>query len=302
MSDDPSGRTLPPRSLTRFQRWDLKRLVRAAGKGKGEPLDEADWEAYFSYSAEPLNRVGRWFLRSLPSSPRCGFCGAPFQGFGGAMIRPLGYRPSTKNPNLCSTCVELSPPGGATLDMGVLFADVRGFTSLSERAGPQAARGVLSRFYACAEQVFFPEALIDKVIGDAVMALYIPTLMASAVGRGGPAPHAKIAQVMLSHARELLERMGYGTEDGPEVDVGVGLAFGKAFIGHVGRGAVHDFTAIGDVVNTASRLQGVAGPGEAVLSANLAALLPEPVGIAETVTLKGKQNPLATRRVSWFGT
>ena len=63
---------------------------------------------------------------------------------------------------------------------------------------------------------------------------------------------------------------------------------------------MHDFTAVGDVVNTASRLQGQAAGGEVVLSARLARLLPSPVGVPEQVVLKGKQEPCDIRRVQWF--
>ncbi len=75
---------------------------------------------------------------------------------------------------------------------------------------------------------------------------------------------------MVDHARELLQRIGYGTPDGPEFELGVGIDFGEAFIGNIGNAAVHDFTAVGDVVNTASRLQGQAASGEVVLSARVA--------------------------------
>ena len=88
---------------------------------------------------------------------------------------PLGYRPSRKNPNLCVTCVEASPPGGVTIDTGVLFADLRGFTALSEARTPREVSDMLRRFYKCAEGRLFPEALIDKLIGDEVMALYLPS-------------------------------------------------------------------------------------------------------------------------------
>jgi adenylate cyclase len=278
----------------------MKRLAKAAGKKSGEPLGPEDWKAYFELASQPSTRAGKWVLRTLPSSPRCGFCGAPFAGFGGALVRPLGFRPSTKNPSICGTCVELSPPGGTTMDLGVLFADVRGFTTLSEREGADAARLVLRDFYACAEAVLFPEALIDKVIGDAVMALYVPSLVTRSAGRSGAATPGEVVRVMVSHARELLERMGYASGQTPPVGVGIGLAYGEAFIGHVGSGTVHDFTAVGDVVNTASRLQGAAAPGEVVLTADLAALLDDEVGAAETLTLKGKEQAVPVRRVRWF--
>jgi adenylate cyclase len=95
-------------------------------------------------------------------------CGAPFAGIGGRLVRPLGYRPSRKNPTLCATCVELAPPGGMTTEVGVLFADLRGFTARSEAITPHEASRLLRRFYAVAEEVLFPKAMIDKLIGDEV--------------------------------------------------------------------------------------------------------------------------------------
>ncbi len=63
---------------------------------------------------------------------------------------------------------------------------------------------------------------------------------------------------------------------------------------------MHDFTAVGDVVNTASRLQGQAASGEVVLSARLGAQLEEPIGVPERLTLKGKREPLDAYRIRWF--
>ena len=284
-----------------LQRQARRRVARLARKRHGEPLNSADWQAYFEFFAQPTTRGAKWVLRSLPSSPRCGFCGAPFAGFGATLVRPFGYKPSRKNPNLCASCVEMSPPGGATIDIGVLFADVRGFTTLSERDGSTAATDLLRRFYAHAEEVFFPEALIDKLIGDEVMALYVPMMIDRAADTPSADSLRRIAKMMLAHARELLERAGYGTDDGPTLELGIGMDFGEAFLGHVGSGAVHDFTAIGDVVNTASRLQHEAAAGEVVLSDRLARHLSDLPGAAESLTLKGKDEPLAARRVQWFG-
>src|SRR6476659_4619761 len=156
-------------------------------------------------TSDPASRTVGRVLRSLPSSPRCGICGAPFSGFGARLIRPLGYRPSRKSPNLCATCVEAAPPGGMTTEACVLFADIRGFTSLSEQTDPQQVGALLRRFYASAERVLFPEAIIDKLIGDEVMALYLPMY-----GR-----FEEAAPVMLDHARKLLSAVGYGGEDPP---------------------------------------------------------------------------------------
>lgn len=279
------------RRLTLFQRAARRHLVKHARKNPGEPLSEEDWAAYFSHGTHTSVRVWNRILQSLPASPRCGFCGAPFHGLGSHLVRPLGYRPSRKNPNLCATCVELAPPGGMTTDAGVLFADVRGFTALSEGADPREVSVLLRRFYACAEDVLFPEALIDKLIGDEVMALYLPMFFTQP---GGP----DVATVMLGHAGALLRKVGYGTRDGPFLEVGIGLDFGAAFVGNIGDRAVHDFTAIGDVVNTAARLQGEARGGEIVISARAAAVLGAVPGEPVELAVKGKAKPVAAFRLT----
>jgi len=186
-----------------------------------------------------------------------------------------------------------------TLEIGVLFADLRGFTAASESRAPAEVSTELRRFYAHAEKVFFPEALIDKLIGDEVMALYVPPFMMPAAPMGDDV-RRHVARVMLDHARELLERVGYGAAGAPDFEVGIGLDFGEAFIGNIGHTSVHDFTAVGDVVNTASRLQGRAAAGEVLLSERLAQFLPTQVGVPEQVELKGKQEPCDARRVRWF--
>jgi len=142
--------------LTWWQRMALRRMRRAARKGADEPLASEDWAAYFEMASGRMGSAVSGVLRALPSSPRCGICGAPFSGFGSRLIRPLGYRQSRKSPNLCAACVEASPPGGMTTEAGVLFADLRGFTRLSEQADPEAVSALLRRFYACAEDALSP--------------------------------------------------------------------------------------------------------------------------------------------------
>ena len=265
-----------------------RRMRKAARKANGEPLSPEDWEVFFELATDPAELRLKRFMCALPSSPRCGVCGAPFAGIGGRLIRPLGYRQSRKCPNLCATCVEASPPGGMTMRTGVLFADIRGFTSISERSDPAAVSAMLRRFYAAAEDVLFPDALIDKLIGDEVMALYLP------YGR----LREDAAAVMLEHARLLLTAVGYGGRDGPFAEVGVGLDYGEAFVGNVGGGSYSDFTAIGDVVNVAARLQGEAAGGEIVASARLVERLDPIPGEPIELALKGKAEPVAAYRIA----
>jgi len=289
--------------LTRYQRLALRRLIKHAGLRPGQPLTSNDWQAYFEFSTVRSTRAVHRVMRALPSSPRCGMCGAPFAGLGSRFVRPLGFRPSRKNPSLCATCVELAPPGGITTEVGVMFADLRGFTTRSESITPQEATALLRRLYAVAEDVLFPEALIDKLIGDEVMALYLPIFVAGSSFTPDDADRRTVAKVMLGHARRLLEGLGYGSPEGPSLELGIGLDYGEAFVGNIGGGsAVSDFTAIGDVVNTAARLQSNASSGEVLVAERLARFLDEPVGALERLAVKGKHEPVAAQRVRWFET
>jgi adenylate cyclase len=113
------------------------------------------------------------------------------------------------------------------------------------------------------------------------MALYLPQLLS-----------AHWEDELVRDARELLTSVGYGTSAGPWVQLGVGLDIGRAYVGNVGHGEVKDFTAVGDVVNTAARLQAAAGAGQIVLSERLFERLgARPANAAATtLTLKGKQD------------
>ena len=85
--------------LTLWQRSVLRNLRRTARRPDGEPLAPEDWEAYFRLMSSRSGRLWSGLLRSLPTSPRCGICGAPFAGFGSRLVRPLGYRPSRGDGN-----------------------------------------------------------------------------------------------------------------------------------------------------------------------------------------------------------
>jgi adenylate cyclase len=276
--------------LTLWQRFALREVRHAAGRRGDEPMSSEDWAAEYEVSNGAVARGIRRVLRALPSSPRCGRCGAPFAGAGRRIVGPLGYRPSRKNPTICAVCVETSPPGGMKMHTGVLFADMRGFTAQAEAADPEELSILLRRFYRCAEDVLFPDAIIDKLMGDEVMALYLPDVQLSIKREEVPA-------LMLEHARGLLRSVGYGSDREPFVDLGIGIDVGEAFVGNIGERALYDFTAVGDVVNTASRLQGQAAGGEILLSERVAEGLSGPVGVREELTLKGKGEPQVAYRV-----
>jgi adenylate cyclase len=244
-------------------------------------VSDADDQAFFQALETHRARTFTRLMRRLPNDPRCAICRAPYGGLGGRLMGRLGFAPSRKNPRLCSACFEKAPMGGIEMAVGVLFADVRGFTSLAERQAPDAVATLLNRFYATAVEILCEHAIIDKLVGDQVMALYLPRVFP-----GEPARH------MLADAQALLIAAGYG--DGrPWVQLGVGLDFGTAYVGNVGSGEVKDFTAIGDVVNTAARLQAAAASGEIVCSRRVHDRAGEHTVGTELreLALKGKSEP-----------
>jgi adenylate cyclase len=215
---------------------------------------EDEWSKVLIEGHRPL-LLSRRVWRHVPSAPRCKVCANPFGGVGGRFARLVGYAPSRKNPNLCARCCDSLPPGGAEVDIAVLFADVRGSTTLGGSTTASRFAELLNRFYAVTTDVLLRhDALIDKLIGDEAMALFIP-------GVAGPDYRRKAVAAGV----EVLRAVGYGSTGGPWLTVGVGVNAGRAYVGNVGS-AVVDFTALGDPVNVAARLQAEAGGGQIVVA------------------------------------
>lgn len=196
-------------------------------------------------------------FRRIPGSPRCKVCFAPLGGAMSPMLRVAGFGPSKMNPRFCNSCEVAAArhPGGCEVEMSLLFADVRGSTSLAEHMPPSAFRTLINRFYAAANSVLIDsDAMIDKMVGDEVVALYLPMLP------DGP-------RRAVDAAVALLAATGHADPEGPWIPVGVGVHNGTAFVGTVGSGdTVTDFTAMGDAVNVTARLASVAAAGEALIS------------------------------------
>jgi adenylate cyclase len=230
-----------------------------------EMQGEAADVAFFELMESHLPRAFSAVMRRMPSDPRCRLCHAPYGGIGGRIMRRVGFGPSRKNPSLCNTCFEKAPMGGVEMEIGVLFADVRGFTSLAETMAPTDVAALMNRFYKTATDVLSRSAIIDKLVGDEVMAIYIPLLLTDGW-----------EDEMLRDASDLLAAVGFGSGTEPWLRLGVGLDVGRAFVGNVGSGDVKDFTALGDVVNTAARLQGRAEAGQVVMSERLFDRLSDP--------------------------
>jgi adenylate cyclase len=222
----------------------------------------------------------RRFSRAIPSDPRCKLCDSPF-GRPGNVMRFVGFGPSRFNRRICSGCIHAleKNPGGAEVELSLLFADVRGSTALAEDTSPEEFSQLMARFYGIAAKVVDARnGIVDKFVGDQVVALFIPGFA------GGD--HASDAIVA---ARELLERTGHGDGD-PWIPVGAGVHTGVAYVGSVGEGDALDFTALGDSVNTTARLASSAGTGEILVSAAaVAASQLETAGLeARTLALRGR--------------
>jgi len=252
---------------------------------------EEGWRSFLERGEFKSEIRQRRFFRHLPSEPRCKFCNAPFHGPGGLLVRALLDKgPSRHNPRLCNVCEHYAAEnlGGAEIVLSMLFADVRGSTTLAEQMGTTEFSRLISRFYEVATDVMVnSDALVDKLIGDEVTGLYTP-------GFAGP-DHARVA---IEAAKLLLTVTGHSDPEGPWVPVGAGVHTGEAFVGAVGsKRGLTDITALGDGPNTAARLAGAAAIGEIVISddAAVAAKLDVEGLERRSLELKGKAEPVAVR-------
>lgn len=233
--------------------------------------------------------VGRRIFKRIPADPRCRMCASPFQGPGAPLMRLIGKRPSVSNPNWCTSCIDFMSKhhGGAEVEGAMLFADIRGSTTLAEGMSSGEYNALLNRYFAAATGVVFKhDGFVDKFVGDELVALFFPLL----------AGERFVARAVAA-AQELLRATGHGTPEGPWAPIGVGVNSGRAWFGIVGEGTHVELTAVGDTVNIAARLASLAEPGEALISADAAAAADLDPGLPRrTLELKGKA--LSTEVVS----
>ena len=170
------------------------------------------------------------------------------------------------------------------MPLSVLFADVRGYTHLTEGLSPAEVPALMNRFYGTASSALLSaEALLGQVEGDNVMGLFVPGL----AGKHYP-------RKAVEGAGALLRSVGYGSDEGNWLDIGIGIASGEEFVGNVGGGGYKDFTALGDVTNTAARLTAQAAAGEILIDAETYAVVVEdyPDARRRELELKGKSAPV----------
>jgi len=249
-----------------------------------ERYSDEYWREFLTGGGDSMN-VARRFFTLLPSDPRCRLCTAPFAGAGGRVMRMVGKRPSQANPNVCNSCQNhlIEHRGGAEIQGTMLFADIRGSTSLAERMSAVEFKRLLDRFYDVASRaVFEHDGVVDKFVGDELVAMFYPSL----------AGERHVARA-IEAAQSVLRATGHGRPEGPWVPVGAGVHTGLVWFGAVGTPPHVELTALGDPVNTTARLAAAAGAGEVLVSVAAADVAGLDGGLERrSLRLKGKQDPV----------
>ena len=244
------------------------------------------WHDWFMTDAFAVEKRLYRYFRILPHDPRCMLCRAPFHGLGGMVVRVLyGRRPSNLNPHFCNVCEDFAKkfPGGAEVEMSMLFADVRGSTTLSEQMSVTEFRELINRFFVASSKIIAREyGLLEKLAGDAVAAFW----------GAGFAGQDYVAKTV--HAAQEIQKV----MEGQKIPVGIGVHSGVAYFGAMGSAeALVNISAIGDEVNTAARLASKAAAGEIIISEKTLTK----AGIngdgleSRSLELKGISQPVAVR-------
>jgi len=217
--------------------------------------------------------------KTSPLAVNCLVCGIPFVGLAAVFLRWRGIRRSPRNPNCCTQCgAHLEE--GRLVEMTVVFADLSSFTEMTGSLGATTTYSVVDEFLRLASTTLVSHgAFIDKYIGDAVMALFNVPIKRNDHAAAAVAASAKL-QALLP---EVSGRLGV------PLRASIGIASGFARVGRLGSDDIKDYTAIGDVVNQAARLQAQADPTEILVSQDVYQRVASayPGVPAETLVLKG---------------
>ncbi|NJM06166.1 GAF domain-containing protein [Candidatus Gracilibacteria bacterium] len=221
----------------------------------------------------------RWLLRSLASQLSVALENA-------RLYRQIDLLFRQYMPSSVATALLADPNqaalGGAVREISVMFGDLRGFTSLSERLSPPELVALLNRYYGVATQLVLAEGgTIDKFMGDAMMALF-------------NAPVTQEDHALRACRAALAMQMAIGpiAAEAPDMPrFGIGITSGSALVGNIGAEQIRNFTAIGDTVNLASRLQSRAEGGQILISGPTYALVRNHVEVRPLgqIQVKGKE-------------
>ncbi|MBI3653375.1 MAG: FHA domain-containing protein [Acidobacteria bacterium] len=186
--------------------------------------------------------------------------------------------------------------GGTNQEVTVLFSDIRGFTSIAETMPPETLIQLLNKYFSSVTPLIFKHhGLLDKYMGDGMMALF-----------GVPQPQDDAALNAVTAAVEMIrqvQRLNNDLKnDGlPEISIGIGINTGKATVGYIGSEQRTDYSAVGDAVNLAARLEKQAQASQIVISEttlkNMGSVYP--VRFLDEREIKGKKDPVRLYEVIW---
>jgi adenylate cyclase len=262
-------------------------------KSEYDNLNSEVWRTYLTTGGTLKDMQLPWFehpslkpiYRVLPSDPRCQICYIPFEGIGGFISRRLlNVKPSALNPHMCDVCERFAErfPGGAEVEVTILFADIRGSTPLAEKMVTREFSELIHRFYLAGTKALYSNnALIEKFVGDGLAAFFAPAF-------AGP----NHAQTAIKAGKDILRATGHGQGKSPWVPVGVGINTGFTYIGSMKmEGGRKDITILGDVVNTTARLSSEAATGEILVGDKTMEMsgLSKDAHENRKLSLKGKQ-------------
>ncbi len=206
-----------------------------------------------------IMQIKQKFYGLLPSNPHCLECGVPMAGLGGFLLRWNGSAPATFSSKFCSDCEKFARKheSGAEVELSMIFADVRGSTTLAESTSTKEFQSLIQRFYKeTSHALVHRNSMVNRLMGDQVSALFVP--------RFAGKDHAKAA---IEAAQEVLRVTGHGSADGPWIPVGVGVHTGPAYVGAVGAAdGVNEIAVLGNAANLCARLSSSAAAGEILVS------------------------------------
>jgi adenylate cyclase len=286
------AQTRPRHALVRLRHRETrgKAMIATSNLGPPPPNQEV-WRAIFAEGHPQLQSFQRLHKR-LPSPPRCKMCFAPFAGLGGIVMRFRGKGRNQRNPGYCDACDKFihAFPGGAEVELSMIFADVRGSVRIAEEMLPTDFSRIMADFRtAVAAALLATDGFIVDAAGDHVVGVYPP-------GFSG-ALHARKA---ISAAESLLRYTDARFSKPLPIPIGVSVHTGNVFIGtlEAGEAGVQAVGILGDNVNIAARLVEAARAGEALVSeaSSIAAQLDDGLESRELL-LKGKTMPTRVRVV-----
>jgi adenylate cyclase len=186
--------------------------------------------------------------------------------------------------------------GGANQVVTTLYSDIRGFTTMSERLAPEVVVKLLNEYFGEMTPIVFEhEGLLDKYIGDGLMALFGVPYSSDKAAANAVGAAVAMQQRMIT-LNEELQRLSL-----PEIAIGIGLNTGTVTVGYIGSDQRTDYTAIGDAVNVAARLEQQAGPWQILISQSTRDAMGDvfPVKPVGEIRVKGRTLPAQVFEVEW---